>query len=293
MAGTSWPALIAGAKARASDVENKFDWIEGNIVPMNGGSSTDAAYDLGTSDKRWRRGYFSTAVGIGLNTTPSSHFHANVGDASVLFDTNTSFTTTAVSIKAMVSSATSLIPLEIRASTIRITSGPLALPDTSTAVSEFSTDGTFAGDSDSAVPTEKAVKTYVASFLAPVVGTTSGAPTSQIGSSGQTLTTLSMSSSGERYEFFALVRLDAFSTMTSAVQSGIIEIQRPGDTIGSSLFPGGQEVVRVAGASTTAIQVGMHFFASVTSGAHTFFLTYSSSGLTATSYSVYIRKVSS
>ena len=40
MAGTSWPALTSGFKAKGSEVELKFDWIEGSIVPMNGGSMT-------------------------------------------------------------------------------------------------------------------------------------------------------------------------------------------------------------------------------------------------------------
>lgn len=54
MAGTSWPTLTPGNRAKASEVENKFDWLEGDIVPMLGGAKADAAYDLGQSSFRWR-----------------------------------------------------------------------------------------------------------------------------------------------------------------------------------------------------------------------------------------------
>jgi len=60
MAGTSWPALLAGRKARASDVESKFDWMEGSLVPMNSGASTDAALDIGTTTAQWRFIYVAT-----------------------------------------------------------------------------------------------------------------------------------------------------------------------------------------------------------------------------------------
>lgn len=62
MAGTSWPSLIAGNKAKASEVEDKFDWIEGSIVPMNAGNKTNAVYDLGESSYRWK-----TIYGVDLN----------------------------------------------------------------------------------------------------------------------------------------------------------------------------------------------------------------------------------
>jgi hypothetical protein len=57
MAGTTWPALVAGRKAKASEVELKFDWIEGSIAPMLGGSMTDGVYDLGTSTAQWNYVY--------------------------------------------------------------------------------------------------------------------------------------------------------------------------------------------------------------------------------------------
>jgi len=54
MAGTSWPNLVAGQKAKASEIELKFDWLEGSLVPMSGGNKTNTAYDLGEFSYRWR-----------------------------------------------------------------------------------------------------------------------------------------------------------------------------------------------------------------------------------------------
>lgn len=113
MAGTTWPTLVAGQKARAADVEAKFDWMEGDIVPMSGGNLTNGAYDLGTSTAAWR--YLHLTGGI------------------------------------MASGATAL-SVQNDAS-IKLRNGG--------SVNEFSIDGTLAGNSDSAVPTEKAVKSYV------------------------------------------------------------------------------------------------------------------------------------
>lgn len=63
MAGTVWPILTAGLKAKASEVESKFDWIEGTIVPMSAGAKTDAAYDLGEAANRWNNIYGVTLYG--------------------------------------------------------------------------------------------------------------------------------------------------------------------------------------------------------------------------------------
>jgi hypothetical protein len=43
--------------------------------------------------------------------------------------------------------------------------GSVALGSSNTAVSEFSTDATFAANSDSIVPTQKAIKSYIASQI--------------------------------------------------------------------------------------------------------------------------------
>lgn len=75
MAGTSWPALTSGRRARGSDVELKFDWLEGSLMPMSGGSVTTGVHDLGTTTGYWRGVYAnslnptSTANGIAIGTT--------------------------------------------------------------------------------------------------------------------------------------------------------------------------------------------------------------------------------
>jgi len=65
MAGTSWPTLAAGRKAKASEVELKFDWIEGHLVPMTGGNMTTSVYDLGTSTAQWRNAWISDFCYVG------------------------------------------------------------------------------------------------------------------------------------------------------------------------------------------------------------------------------------
>ena len=75
MAGSSWPDLVAGRTAKASEVEAKFDWIEGDIVPQTGGNQTDSVYNLGTTGARWLGVYTrsinptSTAGGVAIGTT--------------------------------------------------------------------------------------------------------------------------------------------------------------------------------------------------------------------------------
>ena len=69
----TWPSLIAGRKARASEVEAKFDWAEANLWPHSAGVTADATYDLGKSTARWKNGWFSggfnptsTAAGLAI-----------------------------------------------------------------------------------------------------------------------------------------------------------------------------------------------------------------------------------
>ena len=49
--------------------------------------------------------------------------------------------------------------------------GSVALGSAGAVVSEFSTDGTFSADSDSVVPTQKAIKTYITSQIGGGVAT--------------------------------------------------------------------------------------------------------------------------
>ena len=57
-----WPDLVSGKKAKASEVEAKFDWLEYNCYPMVGGEVTTGVYDLGSSAYKWRVGYFDNVV---------------------------------------------------------------------------------------------------------------------------------------------------------------------------------------------------------------------------------------
>jgi len=56
----TWPDLQSGKKAKASEVESKFDWIEGNLWPMNAGSLSSETYNLGSSSYKWKNIYVSS-----------------------------------------------------------------------------------------------------------------------------------------------------------------------------------------------------------------------------------------
>lgn len=94
MAGSSWPSLVAGAKAKASEVELKFDWLEGDIVPMIAGTKTDDTYNLGESAYRFKNAYFSGQIylnGTGdSETKPSISWAANSTTGFYLHATITS-----------------------------------------------------------------------------------------------------------------------------------------------------------------------------------------------------------
>lgn len=82
MSGSVWPSLIAGARAKASEVEAKFDWVEQDVVPMLAGTKVDATYDLGTSSFRWRDGHFSRQIILpqgSVSAPPVSIRSANLG----------------------------------------------------------------------------------------------------------------------------------------------------------------------------------------------------------------------
>lgn len=57
-----WPTLTDGKKAKASEVESKFDWLEGTQLPMSGGNLTTGAYDIGSSAYQWRSGFFNHII---------------------------------------------------------------------------------------------------------------------------------------------------------------------------------------------------------------------------------------
>lgn len=87
MAGSTWPALTAGARAKASEVEAKFDWVEQDFVPMSGGTKADNTYDLGTAAFRWRNGYFGPGSagtpGIALRSSNLGIFSASISTFNI------------------------------------------------------------------------------------------------------------------------------------------------------------------------------------------------------------------
>lgn len=233
MSGSTWPALNAGAKARASDVEAKFDWIEGNMVPMNGGNTTDGAYDLGTSAARWRDIYLSSNIRTNSMTVFAS------GAAAMTFNTN---------------------------ATVKLATG--------TSINEFSIDGTFADNSDSAVPTEKAIRTYIGSVFTGV-GSASQSGVVVVGTNAANLVlqTVSISAAGEVFILLANATID-FTTTTSLLDT-TIEINKDNAAAGSTdVVPGGRIAINniyvVATTTSKVISLNAVALMSITSGGHTF-----------------------
>ena len=74
----SWPSLVDGWRAKASEVESKFDWIEGTQLPMVGGAFTTGVYDLGSSTYKWRAGYFGSLVIGGQTLTANASYGVGV-----------------------------------------------------------------------------------------------------------------------------------------------------------------------------------------------------------------------
>jgi hypothetical protein len=59
---TSFYTFTAGTKARAAQVNGNFDIFRGHIVPIdpNTQTSINNTYDLGSTEYRWRTGYFDS-----------------------------------------------------------------------------------------------------------------------------------------------------------------------------------------------------------------------------------------
>lgn len=80
MAGLTWPSLVAGARAKASEVEAKFDWFEGHLVPMLNGARVSDTYDIGEPSTRWRNMYLSGGLFL-ADGSPTSPSIANASNA--------------------------------------------------------------------------------------------------------------------------------------------------------------------------------------------------------------------
>lgn len=79
MAGTTWNIFTPGARSKGSQVDANFDWIEGDFLPMAGGTKFSNTYDLGSASFTWR----------------DAHIGRNLIGGSV---TDFAFTTTGVNI---------------------------------------------------------------------------------------------------------------------------------------------------------------------------------------------------
>lgn len=78
MAGTNWVDFVANTKARAEDVNNNFDWIQGDFVPMNAGSTTNGAYNIGGIGKAWADVHMTGTLYLGGTDTRIKESAANI-----------------------------------------------------------------------------------------------------------------------------------------------------------------------------------------------------------------------
>lgn len=73
MSGSAWNTFATSALGVAARVNENFDWIEGDIVPINGsGTKTHNTYNFGSSTYRWKSGYFSNGIIINSTQTITS-----------------------------------------------------------------------------------------------------------------------------------------------------------------------------------------------------------------------------
>lgn len=74
MAGTTWTTFSISTTVSAVAMNNNFDWLEGHLAPMLGGSTTTGVYDLGTTTARFHDLFvgswvMNSATVSGFNTT--------------------------------------------------------------------------------------------------------------------------------------------------------------------------------------------------------------------------------
>lgn len=166
MAGTVWNVYAPLTKIKASKINENFDWLEGSLVPQTAGNQTTGAYDLGSSSYRWRTAYFggaTTSVQMangsflyGLNSvaSPSKLIGRATTDYLEIGDL-------AFGNLVRIFGGTGGLNIELSTTVASFNLSGTAL-EFGVRVNEFSNDVTLADNSDRAVPTEKAVKTYVA-----------------------------------------------------------------------------------------------------------------------------------
>lgn len=155
MTGTVWPSLVAGARAKASEVENKFDWIEGDFIPFNAGTKTDDTYDLGSSSFNWVDGWFKGRVHAGAGSASNCSFGRQSATGNGMFfptASNVAFATASVERLRIFSNGNVAIGSVSSGARLKViqadtTEEALALDSTNTRGSHvtFSKSGTKAG----------------------------------------------------------------------------------------------------------------------------------------------------
>lgn len=364
MAGTAWTAFVANTKARASQVNENFDWIEGSIVPMNAGSKTDAVYDLGESGNRWKdihlsgnaeigtvslgtstntvlfvggtlrpetdasydlgesvnmwkNLYLSGNAGIGVTspTRPLEISKSGVGDvplASFLNPNTGSNAVAQIHVGKSVGSFDDNLVIAYKQDSnygylvidgdpggvsLNIANGgdvgigevsPASKLDVNgtfqvqngTSINEISIDGTLAGNSDDAVPTEKAVKTYIDNAtLAGTIATSEVSATTAFPFTAASQLPLSISSANNRS-----FMLTGNVNLLFAGDLAKVYIALVGTTgslaTNASILPGSYREFTLQGQSSGSYMVASTIGKSTpgTSGAYTFYLIYIHTG---------------
>lgn len=72
--GATWPALRENFTAAAEDMTSKFEWVEGDRLPMSGGVLTTTVFNIGSSSYNWNTAYFNE-----LNSPSQVFFNVNDG----------------------------------------------------------------------------------------------------------------------------------------------------------------------------------------------------------------------
>lgn len=159
--------------------------ITGSIIP-----DTDSAYDLGSDAVRWANVYgdagnFNAGLTVagGLSVDGAISGNSGIVTTGDLATDDTALNNAALAGWLSVGSTATI------AGAARLDTS-LQFGAAGQAITEFSIDGTLADDSDAAVPTEKAVKTYVDTKIAETGGTLTfgdGTSTGTVDISSETL----------------------------------------------------------------------------------------------------------
>jgi hypothetical protein len=75
---TSYNTFIANTRAKSSEVNTNFSIYRGHNLPIdpNNPAAIDNTYDLGSTEYRWRSGYFGTSLFVGGNRVDRARFQS-------------------------------------------------------------------------------------------------------------------------------------------------------------------------------------------------------------------------